>query len=193
VYSAHAAEESRLALLPVSGVVDDSPGPYAALVLDNSAGNKLDYYVDRGLVYAPGCSSSGSGTLDSTVTVTLTDRAPTHGLPEYVAYRLDRGPATTAAGRGGDGSTRETVLVYLSVGAHVTSATLDGAPLGVTPGRDGAGNGRPVAAFSVELAPGHPGSVVLHVREPASNGQPRVWVGPLVREPTATVRPGPCR
>ena len=199
VYSAHPEEEALIAGTAVSGVVDDTPGPYVGLALDNASGSKIDYYLDRKVAYVRSCSSGAR--VATSVTVLLRDNAPDHGLPEYVGYRLDRGPLTSARGRGGDGSVLERVLVYLSVGAQVTSATLDGLPLQFTPGTDGAGAGRPVVAFPIQLESGQTRSIELDLTEPAVTAVPpsgarppiRLWVQPLVRTPITTVTAPSCR
>ena len=194
VYSVHPEEETLLAGTELGGVVDARPGPYAALAVDNASGNKIDYYLGRHLTYRLGnCGVEGSSLRPSTITVTLRDGAPSTGLPEYAAYRLDRGPATTPQGRGGDGSTRETVLVYAPMGAQLTGATLDGAAVSVTPGKDGAAPGRPVFVLSVELAAGQTRTVVLDLTEPSTDLPARSWVQPLVQPATSTVQAGTCR
>jgi len=189
VYSSHAGEESLLAATALGGVVDDRVGPYAALVVDNEAGNKLDYYLDRSLAYvAAGCDGGAS-----TVTVTVRNNAPADGLPAYAAYRQDRGPTSTVAGRGGDGSTRVRLVVYAAEGAELGAATLDGNPVAMSIGSDGAGVGRPVFATSVELQAGQQRTLVLSLTEPRSGSGARVWVGPLVRASNATVQAPTCR
>ena len=194
VYSVHPGEERALGATAVGGVVDASPGPYAAVALDNASGSKIDYYVDRGLTYALGaCPSGTAARRGSTITVTLRDEAPARGLPAYAAYRLDLGPQTTTLGLGGDGSVRETVLVYAAVGAQLIAATIDGGSLAVTPGDDGAAPGRPVYVFSVVLASGQTRTAVLHLTEPASSAPARSWVQPLVRAATSTVQGPTCR
>jgi Protein of unknown function (DUF4012) len=186
VYSTHPAEETLLSTTSLAGVVDAVPGPYAGLALDNASGSKIDYYLDRRLEYQLGACVAGLR--QSTVTVTLHDGAPASGLPAYAAYRLDRGPISSARGRGGDGSVLETVLVYAATGAGLANATLDGAVASVTPGVDGASPGRPVFVLSVELAAGQTRTLVLNLREPSTGLPARGWVTPLVR-PSVLVLP----
>jgi len=183
VYSAHPSEESVLASTPLGGVVDSTAGPYAGVAVDNASGSKIDYYLDRSLDYVLGpCPDAFAGAVRaSTVTVTLHDGAPSAGLPAYAAYRLDRGPVSSPVGLGGDGSVRETVLVYTATGATLSAVTIDGMPTAATPGLDGASPGRPVFAISVELAAGQTRSLVFHLREPAVAVAPRGWIAPLVR------------
>ncbi len=192
VFSAHPDEQQLLAGTDLGGVVDDHTGPYAALVVDNEAGNKLDYYLDRSLDYV----AAGCGGGSASVSITVRDNAPASGLPAYAAYRQDRGPTSSPAGRGGDGSTRVRLLVYVAVGAELNRAFLDGDPVEMSAGLDGAGAGRPVFAISVELASGQRRTLVLNLTEPADRGSPRparAWVGPLVRAPSATVQAPTCR
>src|SRR4029079_5727631 len=104
VWSAHADEQGLLEGTSVAGAVDSRPGPYALLAVDNLSGSKVDYYVSRSLEYQRGCAPGcADRTIASLLTVTLSSSAPSSGLPEYAAYRLDRGPLSTGAGRGGDG------------------------------------------------------------------------------------------
>jgi hypothetical protein len=194
VYSAHQDEQALIAGTAVSGVVDDLPGPYAGVAIDNASGSKIDYYTTAGVSYVRGCAD-GARSVAATVSVTLTDGAPATGLPEYVGYRLDRGPISSVAGRGGDGSVLDRVLVYLATGAQVVRATLDGRPVPVTPGRDGAGTGRPVAAVPVELAAGQTRVLSLQVVEPVPPVpvRARTWVSPLATTATTTVTASTCR
>jgi hypothetical protein len=195
VYSTHPAEEQLLASTALGGVVDASAGPYAALALDNASGSKIDYYLDRNLTYVLGAGPTGGSAAgrSSTISVTLRDGAPRSGLPAYAAYRLDRGALSSAQGVGGDGSVRETVLVYAAEGARLDGATIDGSQLTVTPGTDGAPPGRPVFAFSVVLVAGQTRTAVLSLTEPVSDLPARAWVQPLVRTATSTVRAQSCR
>ncbi len=194
VYSAHADEEALIAGTAVSGVVDDSPGPYVGVAFDNASGSKIDFYTAASLSYVLSCTD-GAGAVVSTVTLTLHDGAPSSGLPEYAGYRLDRGPMTSPAGLGGDGSVLDRVLVYLAEGAQVTGATLDGGSVAVSPGVDGAGDGRPVVSLPVELKAGQTRVLVLQLTEPTPGARipVRAWVAPLVQTPTTTVTASTCR
>src|SRR3954447_17475781 len=59
VWSAHTDEETQLAPTSLGGLVPRGPAPFAALVVNNGAGNKLDYYLDRTFTYQPGDCSGG--------------------------------------------------------------------------------------------------------------------------------------
>jgi hypothetical protein len=187
VYSTRPDEEAVLATTALGGVVDDAPGPYAGLAIDNAAGNKLDFYLERSLDYrVTGCGPDRT----STISVALRNGAPASGLPAYVTYRQDRGPLGSPAAVG-DGSNKLDVLVYTATGASLRGATLDGAPVTLAPGTDGAG--RPVFRGVVELAPGQQRQLVLHLGEPGGGGDPVVWVAPLVRSARTTVEVESCR
>ncbi len=193
VYSTRTAEEDVLAGTAIGGVVDDAPGPYAGLAVDNAAGNKLDYYLDRSLDYrVTGCGPQRA----SVVTVTLHNGAPGAGLPAYVTYRQDRGAIGTAAGAG-DGSNKLDVLVYTARGSTLVGATLDGRPITLSPGTDGSGVGRPVFRAQVELAAGQRRVLVLQLSEPgdgpAATASPVAWTAPLVRPAHTTVEASSCR
>ncbi len=182
VYSAHPAAQRLLTSSGVAGQVPDAPGPYAALVVNNGAGNKLDFYLQRWLSYVAGvCRRS---TRASTVTVTLRNDAPASGLPRYVTARLDARRPTVP------GSNRLLVYVYLAQGARLQAATLDGGPVGVVVGRE---RGHPVAEVSVDLDPGRARTLVLRLVEPTARGPARVPVQPLAQPQRTSVDVPACR
>jgi hypothetical protein len=198
VYSVHPDEERQLAGTALGGVVDAAPGPYAGVAVDNASGSKVDYYLGVGLAYTlgpcPGTGSTGpSATRASTISVTLHDGAPATGLPAYAGYRLDLGTTSSAAGRGGDGSVRDTVLVYAAAGSRLVGATLDGVAVSVTPGLDGAAPGRPVYLVSVVLAAGQSRTLRLSLAEPSVPLPARTWLQAFARTGVSTVQASTCR
>ena len=112
LWSAHPAEQARLATLPIAGELTSTPGPYAQLVVNNAAGGKLDYYLGRTLTYTAGPCTTGLR--DSTITVTLTNGAPTSGLSAYALTRADK-PAHAYP----PGQNRTLVSVYAALGARL--------------------------------------------------------------------------
>ena len=74
-------------------------------------------------------------------------------------------------------------------GAELTSATLDGKPVGVSAGKE---RGHPVFIVDVELPRGKPRTVVLNIDEPHRAGEPIVFRQPLVRDLALDVRDTPC-
>jgi len=168
VYSGVPGEQQVLAGTPLGRLVPDTPAPYAGLVVNNAAGNKLDYYLGRSINYSAGDCSAKTRT--STVAVTLHNGAPTSGLPDYVTTRFDRGP-------GAPGTARSRVSLYATAGAQLTSVTVDGVP---TTAAAAAELGHPV--FTVDLLSPPSGTQVLQFQliEPTAAGAAQVPVQPLV-------------
>src|SRR3954468_13766197 len=119
VWSAHPDEETQLAPTSLGGLLPRGPAPFTALVVNNGAGSKLDYYLDRTVTYRPGECSGGRRS--TTVTVTLHNAAPTRGLPPYVVVRSDH-PIWPPP----PGTNRELATVYTTEGTRLVHATLDG-------------------------------------------------------------------
>ncbi|MFF8375714.1 DUF4012 domain-containing protein [Streptomyces sp. NPDC015661] len=183
VWSANAAEEELLMSGAFGGALPDTPGPFAGLVVNNAAGTKLDYYLDRSLVWAPGaCADTGRSV---TATVTLTNGAPTSGLPEYVTQRVDAPPYRTLPG-----DNRLLVDYYAGQGATLERATLDGRPVELIPGVE---RGHPVYTLDLELPRQSSRTLVLHLREPDADRPPTILRQALVTPLKATVkRAAPC-
>lgn len=183
VWSAHQAEQRLLESRPFAGVLPATPGPFAGLVVNNAAGTKLDYYLDRSLVWAPGaCTDTGRSV---TATVTLTNRAPASGLPFYVTQRVDYPPYRTHPG-----DNRLLVSYYAGTGAKLTGATLDGRRVDLIPGAE---RGHPVYTLDLELPRQSSRTLVLHLDEPQADRPPTILRQTLVTPLRATVKPAaPC-
>jgi hypothetical protein len=184
VWSAHAAEERLLASREFGGALPDAPGPFAGLVVNNAAGSKLDYYLDRSLVWAPGaCTDTGRSV---TATVKLTNRAPTSGLPHYVTQRVDQPPYRTRPG-----DNRLLVTYYAGEKARLTGATLDGRRIHPIPGVE---RGHPTYTLDLELPRQSSRTLVLRLLEPQADRPPTILRQPLVTPLRATVKPAaPCQ
>ncbi|MFC4606820.1 DUF4012 domain-containing protein [Streptomyces maoxianensis] len=180
-WSAHPNEQRELESRPVGGSLLKGPEPYAGLVVNNAAGTKLDYYLDRTLDWHPGrCTARGR---EVTVKAVLANRAPSSGLPTYVTDRLDKPPYATGAG-----DNRLLVSYYATAGASLTKATVDGKPALMSPGVE---RGHPVFTFDVELPAGSSRTVVLRLLEPPADPAPTVLHQRLARPLQATVHPSP--
>jgi hypothetical protein len=186
VYSTRAPEEDVLGATELGGVVHQGPGPYVGIVINNAAGSKMDYYLSRALVYEQGACSGDRR--QSTVTVTLTNTAPKSGLPPYVTIRADE-RAIRGLEKAPKGSNVSYVQVYVTQGAELLGATVDGKPLQVIPGRE---RGRPVFTYRALLLAGQAQRVVLRLDEPRVSGQVRVLSQPLVRPETVRAEPSRC-
>lgn len=180
VWSARGDEQRLLESGPVSGILPSDAGPFAGLVLNNAAGGKLDYYLARGLRWTPGrCTADRR---EVTVRITLTNQAPTSGLPPYVTQRVDDPPHPTRPG-----DNRLLVSYYASSGALLTGAELGGRPTTVSSGVE---RGHPVFTLDLELPARSTRVLTLHLLEPAgdrSERRPTLLSQPLVTPLEATV------
>ncbi|GGT30316.1 hypothetical protein GCM10010271_37970 [Streptomyces kurssanovii] len=183
VWSAHPEEQREVRKRPFGGALPDGPAPLAGLVVTNAAGTKLDYYLDRHLVWEPGRCRAGER--EVTVTVRLSNRAPASGLPSYVTQRVDKPPYSTRPG-----DNRLLVSYFASQQSGLSKATLDGRPVLLASGDE---RGHPVYMLDLEMPVGSTRTLVLHLLEQRSDLPPTVLRQPLVRPLHATVRPyGPC-
>ncbi|MEU6068613.1 MULTISPECIES: DUF4012 domain-containing protein [Streptomyces] len=180
VWSAHPAEQRLLESRPYSGALPDTPGPFAGMVVNNAAGGKLDYYLDRSLTWEAGACSGGGRAV--TVRMTLTNRAPASGLPDYVTIRADHPPYRT---RPGDNRLR--VSYYAGVGATLIDTTLDGRRALLAPAVE---RGHSVFTKDLELPAGSSRTLVLHLQEPHADGTPTLLRQSLVTPLRTTLKPG---
>ena len=178
IWSAHPDEQRVLEATPAAQTVPAVTTPYAALVVSNAAGSKLDYYLRRTLVYrSTGCDG---GRRHTQITVRLTNAAPP-GLPPYVTARLDRpGPV---------GSDALIVAVYGTDGAALRDATLDGRATTLSIDTE---RGHPVFSTVLEMAAGQTRVLTLDLDEPAPAGPPLVPEQPLVEPQLTQVALGSC-
>lgn len=166
LWSAFPAEQAVLAPTPLGHEVPDDAAPYAGLVVNNSSHGKLDYYLGRAVNYtAGGCAHP---TRQSTVTVTLTNNAPAHGLPPFVTIGSPPGPV---------GINRSDVTLYATAGAQLRTVTVNGVPVAAVPGTE---RGHPVFTVNAEMLPGAAVVVKFALTEPTAAGGARVPIQPLV-------------
>lgn len=107
---AHPAEQALLAGTPLGGVVPETAQPFAGLVVNGAGGTKLDYYLHRRVSYLS--NTCAAGRRPATAVITLTNAAPTTGLPEYVVNGDNARPGTFLPGRN-----RLWVSYYATAGA----------------------------------------------------------------------------
>lgn len=169
LYSAHPAEQRRLATTPIGGLLPVTEKPFVSMVVNNASGNKLDYYLHRRLDYVLGPCRGGMRR--STVTVELANDVPPGRLPSYVRTRRDAGSSAMT------GSNRLLVYFFLTSGAGLQSASVDGRPISVVAGSE---RGHLALELPLDFSRGQTRRVVLNLREPAHTGRPAVWVQPLV-------------
>ncbi|MCE5291989.1 MAG: DUF4012 domain-containing protein [Nocardiaceae bacterium] len=174
VWSDHSDEQVIIMNTPLAHAVPYSPAPYANIVINNSGGNKLDYYLERQLSYSGGdCDGT---TRETTASVQLLNTAP-NGLPDSII-----GPQFL--GTRERGTHRVTVAVIATWGAELRSAEVNGQAVR---GRAGREMGHPVFEVDVEVPQGNPVNVAFHLVEPVMSGPPSLPVQPLVAKTTSTL------
>lgn len=127
-----------------------------AIVNDNASGNKIDTFLDRSVTYKP-VFDEATGRTDASLTISLTNKAPTTGYPDYVIGNLLALPP---------GTNRTLLSVFTPL--SFTDATIDGAPLGLTAGQE---HGWNVFSTYITLAPGQQQTVQITLRGALKPGE----------------------
>jgi hypothetical protein len=166
--------------------IPDDAAPYAQVIINNLAGNKMDYYLNREVEYvADGCSGDMR---NSTITVRLTNTAPPDKpLPENVAGTTGLAPGTPL--KVPNGTMVSAVRVFATKGATLMSVTSNGERTSAVTRSE---NGRPTFEVQVAIPPGQSGQLTFRLREPTAPGEPRVPVQPLIDNNTPTVSVPAC-
>ncbi|AKS35421.1 membrane protein [Mycolicibacterium goodii] len=174
VWSANPQEQGLLERTPLAHTIPGDPAPYAEVVVNNLAGNKLDYYLTREIEYvADGCSDA---TRLSTITVRLTNTlGQNSSLPRYVsgAMGLKQGTPVVLP----DGTMVTSVRLLATQGANLVSATANGQR---TPVITSTERGHPGFEIQVAIPPTKSGELQFRLSEPTAAGAARVPVQPLV-------------
>lgn len=185
VWSSFPEEQALLEETPLAHVVPDDPGPYAEVVINNLAGNKMDYYLTRQIEYAAdGCHGE---TRKSTVTVRLSNTAPDGPLPEYVAG--SGGILEEAQFNPPSGTMLTSVTLIATKGAELAGAIANGQNVPVSRGME---RGHPTFEMQVGIPRGESGEIKFLLSEPTSPGTPRVPIQPLIDEVTPVVSVPEC-
>jgi uncharacterized protein DUF4012 len=143
---AYAVEPEQQDLFRSIGIDGALPRPrggdYIGVVNNNAAGNKIDLYLARQLDYAATWDPD-TGDIEATATVTLTNSAPSAGLPRYVIGSPRASDRTPPPG---------TNRTYLSIYSPWTAdeVMLDGRPATFERQREG---GRYAYSLFVDLPP----------------------------------------
>ncbi|MFJ3235798.1 DUF4012 domain-containing protein [Streptomyces sp. NPDC086787] len=182
MWSRDVSTQSQLRDRGLAGEVPERTGPFAYLVVNNSAGNKMDYYLRRSLTYELGPCAGDSRT--SVVRIRLTNAAPKAGLPSLVALRSDDPEHSHPPG-----STSIWLSLYASSGAGFTGGTLDGRRILLSSTDE---RGHPVLGTQMELLPGQTRQVDIRMVEPLSDRRPVVPVQPLAQPQITRTRIQPC-
>ena len=184
VWSSSPTEQQLLEKSPLAHAIPDDPAPYAAVVVNNLSGNKLDYYLRRHIEYsADACDGE---TRKSTITVRLSNTAPDGPLPEYVGGSLGllellpQNPTLNVP----TGSSVFSVLLVATTNARLESAIVDGRRRPVFTGSE---LGHPVFEVQVLIKRGQTMEMRFLLAEPTAPGAPRVPVQPLLDNITPVV------
>ena len=166
-WSPNAVEQQLLERVRLDGsfpALDGADG--IAVTIDNGGANKIDAYLDTSVLYSP---TSG------TVTVTLTNKAPSSGLPGYVTGK----PRPV-------GTNRLWLSVYTA--RPMIGVTLDGKPYSMQTDRVFGWN---VASHFLDIPPG--GTMVLTLKVGGTVERPDApivqRVQPLANDITVAVEP----
>jgi hypothetical protein len=118
-WATRAEEQALFRLVGFDGSIPSSPGRDGlAIGAVNTAGNKIDSFLEREIVYRPSYDPA-TGRVDATLEITLTNTAPTSGFPDYVIGSLADGLPR--------GFNRGSLSIHTPL--EVESVTLDGTPL----------------------------------------------------------------
>ncbi|WP_293235569.1 DUF4012 domain-containing protein [Mycolicibacterium sp.] len=173
VWSSSPTDQAVLEKTPLAHVVPDDAAPYAEVVINNLGGNKLDYYLQRGISYtADGCDGD---TRTSTVTVRLKSAVPDEPLPDFVGGSPGLVPGFPIAVPSGTMVT--SIRLVATKGARLVGANANGQRIPAIPGTE---RGHPTFEVQVAIPPGKSGELTFTLSEPTSPGAARVPIQPLV-------------
>lgn len=174
VWSAHPEEQAILAGTPLGHTIPEDDAPYAGVVVNNSAGNKLDYYLTREIDYKAG--TCAGDTRSSTVTIRMTNNLPPGDYPRYVAGTYNSRPVPP-------GTNLAMVSLVATRGATLTKTTIDDKPRFTVNGTE---LGHPVFTIPVLVPQGKTIELRYELIEPTAAGEARMPIQPLVDAPTIT-------
>lgn len=180
VWSASPKEQELLEETPLAHVLPGDDAPYAAVVINNLGGNKLDYYLKTRIEYA--ADACHGATRASTVSVKLTNAVPAEPLPAYVAAAAGLSPELLIEVPMGTNIT--SVRLFATKGAELSSAILNGERVPAVLNME---RGHPVFEVQVIIPPGQSADISYQLSEPTVPGNPRTPVQPLVENVTPVV------
>ncbi|MGB3352077.1 MAG: DUF4012 domain-containing protein [Mycobacterium sp.] len=173
VWSAVPEEQELLEQTSLAHVLPGDEAPYAAVVINNLGGNKLDYYLRTEIEYA--ADACNGETRSSTVNVKLANTVPNEPLPDYVAGAVGLAPELLIEVPKGTNIT--SVRLFATKGAELSSVILNGERV---PAIVNTELGHPVFEAQVIIPPGQSADVSFQMSEPTVPGKPRAPSQPLV-------------
>jgi hypothetical protein len=187
VWSSFPVEQALLEQTPLAHIITDDPAPYAEVVINNLAGNKLEYYLERHIEYvADGCNGD---TRRSTVTVRLRNTVSNaESLPDNVAGRAGFSP-NHGAGLIPKGTMISSVRLLATKGARLIGVTANGSEIDVYKDTE---RGHPSFEAQAVIPAGQTEELVFQLSEPTVPGAARVPIQPLVGPITTKVSVPQC-
>ena len=173
IWSAVPDEQKILEETSLAHVIPDNSAPFAAVVLNNLGGNKLDYYLKPQIEYA--ADKCAGDTRASTVTVKLTNAVPDAPLPDYVVGVGGLTPEVPIEVPKGTNIT--SVRLFATKGAKLSAAILNGERV---PAILSSERGHPVFEVQVIIPPGQSADISYQLSEPTAPGKPQMPSQPLV-------------
>lgn len=174
IWSAVPEQQRLLEETPLAHIIPDDDAPFAAVVINNLGGNKLDYYLRSQVEYA--ADACQGETRASTVTVKLTNTVPNEPLPDYVAAAPGLSPDVQIQVPRGTNIT--SVRLFATRNAKLSAAILNGERV---PAIIGAERGHPVFEVQVIIPPGQSADISFQLAEPTAPGKPQGLSQPLVK------------
>ena len=181
VWSSHPEEQELLATTPLGHTVPTDEAPFASVVINNQAGNKLDYYLTRSISYT--ADSCEGDTRSSKVIVSLTNNTPAGDLPDYVDGMVAN-PRKLP-----QGTNMAAVSLVATQGAKLENVGVGGKIAFSATGQE---LGHPVFMTLAEIPKGQTVDVVFNLTEPTTAGDVRVPVQPLVDSPELNIEVPTC-
>lgn len=189
LWSTDKVEQLQIENAGLAGSLSDQPGPLSSVRVINAGGNKLDAFMQLDSKYELGAcvvdAETNTASRTGSVTVTVTNNAPTSGLPPYMTGRLELEEL------GLDyvvGSNHSYIEVYLPVGATDGVYTQDGDDAFVFSANE---RNHEMSIFDVALDPGESTTLVSTWQEPAEDDEgnalsskPVLTMQPLLNEPS---------
>lgn len=172
VWSADLAVEQTLVDAGMDAGIPDRAGEAAVvgIYLNDNVGSKLNYYLDTAVRVDEVCGAALATRVTTTLTSALAPEA-VDALNPAVLGMYEREKVDP-------GVQRMFIYAYAPTGSTITAATVDGAPVELTPFTDA---GHPVQVFRIDLKPGTTQQLTLEVTTPDEASS-------IVAELTPTVR-----
>jgi Protein of unknown function (DUF4012) len=171
VWSSSPDDQKVIEETPLAHIIPDDSAPYAAVVINNIAGNKLDYYLTRQIEYL--ASACESDTRKSVITARLVNNVPDQVLPDYVAGTSGLSNFQVEVPRN---SNITSVSLLATKGSMLSGVFVNGVK---TRAFGGVERGHPIYQVQLALQPGRPVVVRWELSEPTAPGAARVPVQPL--------------